>query len=140
MHGINSSLYNKGNNGFGFGFGIFKMNIHVNHSYSCKCRENHVLSSIVSIALATQRILSILLYLISFIENYKHVFKDLYVTIILSFSSPIFHSKTYEKLCSELFHIQKGFNERVLLLLLRALELNNAVNIWECTKWLEINC
>ena len=67
------------------------------------------------------------------------MFKDTYITIIISFSSPIFHSKTEEKLCSELFHIQKGLNERVLLLLLRALELNNALNIRECTKWFERN-
>ena len=66
--------------------------------------------------------------------SYVHMLKDTYRTITVSFTTPIFHPKIYEKLCSELFHVQKGFNERVLLLLLRALELNNAVNISECTR------
>ena len=65
--------------------------------------------------------------------------KDSYRTITVLFTTPIFHPKIYEKLCSELFHIQKGFNERVLLLLLRALELNNAENISEYTRWFERN-
>ena len=74
----------------------------------------------------------------------KGIFRDLmlndsYRTITVSFTTPIFHPKIYEKLCSELFHVQKGFNERVLLLLLRALELNNAVNISECTRCFERN-
>ena len=70
---------------------------------------------------------------------YEPIIKDTYITITASFATPIFHSKIYKKLCSELFHIQKGFNERVLLLLLRALELNNAVNISEYTRWFKRN-